>query len=77
MASALVDFGVRHADAMKARVFTEASPRGQSVYTRKGFVSTENVVLKGKGRDDAGKDGSAVVWYHMEREPGATEGGTL
>ncbi len=60
---------------MNVRAFTEASLRGQSVYARKGFVSTEFVSLK--YNDKAGQDKKAVVWYHMEREPGATKGSTL
>ncbi len=58
---------------MGVRAFTEASKRGQPVYARKGFVSTEHVDLK---YDDYPGKGN-VVWYHMEREPGATKGSTL
>jgi hypothetical protein len=60
---------------MGVRAFTEASIRGQPVYARKGFVSTERVnLIYG---DKAGQGKGAVVWYHMEREPGARKGTTL
>ena len=60
---------------MGVLAFTEASPRGQPVYARKGFVSTEHVNLKYD--DKAGHGKQPVVWYHMERGPGATKGSTL
>ena len=60
---------------MGVRAFTEASLRGQPVYARKGFVSTEHVNLKYD--DEAGQGKQPVVWYHMEREPGATQGSTM
>jgi hypothetical protein len=60
---------------MGVRAFTEASPRGQPVYARKGFVSTEHVKLIYD--DKVGQGKQPVVWYHMEREPGAMKGSTL
>ena len=60
---------------MGVRAFTEASKRGQPVYARKGFVSTEHVNLIYD--DEIGQGKGAVVWYHMERQPGATKGSIL
>jgi hypothetical protein len=65
----------RQADQMGVRAFTEASIRGQPVYARKGFVATEHINLTYNDKASQGK--GAVVWYHMEREPGATKGSTL